>query len=68
VASALEKKVNREASADSSGTTCDVMVCLIVSSTPQLTSNWDRRDQFTHVFIWRWQMFLCRCGCFDWSL
>lgn len=51
MASVLEKKVNIETSADSSGTMCDIMVCLIVSSTPQLTSNWDRQDQFTHVFI-----------------
>ena len=29
----LEKKVNIETSADSSGTTCDIVVCLIVSST-----------------------------------
>lgn len=29
----LEKKVNIETSADSSGATCDVMGCLIVSST-----------------------------------
>lgn len=33
MASVFEKKVNTETSADSSGTTCDVMVCLIVSST-----------------------------------
>lgn len=58
----LKKQVNTEASADSSGATCDAMVCLFVSSIPQLTLSWDEQDQFTDVYIRRWQVFLCSCG------
>lgn len=42
--------MNIETSADSSGITCDIMVCLIVSSTLRLTSNWDRQTNL-HMFL-----------------